>query len=248
MDKTLFLDQTHSLILEAHIDGNDFVVSGEDLNFKSYVDVNFDSKMIKLSEYYSDVNTLFVIFAIDFKLTPLPNNIHLDREFPNSVEWRIVNTSGKEVDSHFSYQLPGDGTFFTTKANRAVSWRNPTLRSGSKQKQEKPERPANPVMFLSNDGRIARIPCIYLPENCNSVGLFAVQESEAIINLNDSVGQSIYTVTPEFLYDLSARIVDRRKQNYLETSEYSTTIENHVVLYMRHTDRFSLPLLCRTGG
>jgi hypothetical protein len=244
MDKTLFLDQTHSLLLEAHIDENDFVVSGEDLNFKQYVDFNFDSKMIKLSEYYSDVNTLFVIFAIDFKLTPLPNNIHI---FPNSVEWRILNTAGAEVDSHFSYQLPGDGTFFTTKANRALAWKNTILRSGSKQNQEKQEKPANPVMFLSNDGRIARIPCIHLSENCNSFGLFAVQESEAIINLNDSVGQSAYTVTPEFLYDLSARIVDRRKQNYLETSKYSTTIEDHVVLYMKHTDRFSLPLLCRTG-
>ena len=248
MDKTSFLDQTHSLFLEAHIDGQEILVSGEDLQFKKCVDSEFDRKMLHLSEFYSDVTTLFVIFAIDFVTQPgMPFSDLIappitEREYPKSIEWRVLNIDGKEVDSHFSYQLPGDGTFFTTKANRQASWQQQYRASDEPIKQL-----ARPVMFLSNDGRTARIPCLFIPDDFVSVGFFAVQESEAIINLEDSVWSSLHTITHDFLYDLAAKIVDRRKQNYSETSDYELTIEDHIMLYMRHTDRFALPLLCRIG-
>jgi hypothetical protein len=253
MDKASFLDQTHSLFLEAHIDGQEIKVSGEDLRFKTYVDLEFDRKMRYLSEFYSDVPTLFVIFAIDFVVAPwLPVSGPLyppvsERDFLESVEWRVLNAEGKEVDSHFSYQLPGDGTFFTTKANRQASWRKPTMSQYKAAGHSMPPMLAKPVMFLSKDGRTARIPCLFIPDNFVSPGFFCVQESEAVITLDDAVGPSLYTVTPEFLYDLSAKIVDRRKQNYSESSDYDQTIEDHVILYIKHTDRFALPLLCKPG-
>jgi len=229
LSKEKFLEATKELRLEAEVDNLPLKINGDCELFIQYIDNNFKRYMRLLEElYFDDTVTLFVIFAIDSLSTKLdPDN------YPH-IEWRVLNSkTGEEIDSHFSYQLPGDGSFFTNKANVKVI--GASFIDGLKR---------TPIAFHSEDDRTVRIPVLNIPKALvGSTGFLAVQESEMVLTLEDVYKPCVYlfSASPMFIYDMSGKIVDKRKTN-------TGGIEDEITFYTNVHDRFTLPVLSRKGA
>lgn len=236
-----FLSVVAPYQLAAFIDDQPLTVVGCDPEFITYVKDNYKHGMIFFGEYYSDPVILFVVFAFN---SVRKLQITEPMVYPN-IEWRVIHTpSNTELDCHFSYQLPGDGSSFTVTAQRDEPY------WGLPARNPKDEPIPKPIIFKDEaNPSIARVPVLHIPKNLEtSLGFLAVQESEAIIDLTEFAEPVVYTVNDRFIYDVSAKIVDRRKQNYQADGILSESINDYLLLYSAATEKFFLPLLCRNEG
>lgn len=228
--KTDFLTAVKTYKLHVSIESVQFTVRGDSTSFITYIDNVFFRDMLTLSNYYDDISTLFVIFGVNFEVNSFKyaNSAIKLFEYPK-VEWRIIDMeSGIEIDTHFSYQLPGDNTFYTTKKDK---------KKIARYDSEYNKGIISPVTFLNEKERTITIPVLYISDSVKAnVGVYCVQESEAIIYMDDI----LFPFTGTYIGDISyytAKIVDRRKNEEMIT---------HIKLQQKTgiNRNYSLPVLC----
>lgn len=237
LDKKKFLSQVYNYLLDVFIDDKHYQISGCGSAFSSFVSNTYDKEMIYLSELYSDIPTLFVIFAINSVEAPSKSDTY------PLIEWRVIDTlTGEEITSHFSYQLPGDGTQFSCKLSKNSL--TPMFRIKkiitNFVNSEKNLSDLEPFIFIASDKRSLRVPVIHLtPRFKKNLGVIAVQESEAVANLDDLVTSTASDAAMGFLFDIPVKIVDRRKH------KDNCSIEEEKLIYNRSIQAFTLPILCK---
>lgn len=227
--KKEFLSHISNYELHCSIDVASFIVCGNDKQFISFIDTVFLKDIVTLWQYYTNIETLFAIFAINYwdadkKLLTNYTNSCNNSVYP-IVEWQIIS-GHTEIDSHFSYQIIGDGSFFD----------QPIAKQGMLVTSTKAT--CNVLMFINTKEHTITIPVLNIPV-CfkQNLGVYCVQESEATIINPSSIKSSGPLITQPLLLFVhaAASISDCRKQD---------SIIEQSIIYDGYSAKSNLPVLC----
>ena len=191
LSKKEFLEKTQELKLNLFIDNKVFVVTGDSDEYKKFIEFcNFEYSIKQLMNTYSDLLTLFVIFSVN----SVNFNCKLNATNNSYIEWQVVDSNNNELDSKFSYRIPGDDTIFD------VCPTNPLDRWIVTQPKANGATHYIIEYIVDSNTQVVKIPILDIPQNLRgNVGVLAVQETEALIKLKTN-GMS-YMTTGDFLCD-----------------------------------------------